>query len=159
MKKRILGSAVLVVAMLSLARDASADQGYDVAGLYGVVGFGALDLGLAVSDLAAGVQGKWRSRGYGGFEAVAGGTQFAICLDQILSARPNESTGMWEVGAGFGAIFMVHGLVTLLAPRSHTEAPAPPAPVTVAPLWTSTVSVLNAPALKPFGSAPVQVMV
>ena len=150
MRNRILGLAVLMVTMLSSARDASADEGVDSAALFGVVGFGALDLGLAVADLAAGAQGKWRSRGYGAFEAVAGGTQFAICLDKALSTR-SGSAGGWEIGAGFGAIFMVHGLVTLLAPRSDTEAPTPPAPFAVAPVAISDVARSSLPGVAVLG--------
>jgi hypothetical protein len=151
MRKRMLGPVLLAVAMLSFARDASADEGVDSVALFSVVGFGALDVGLAVSDLVAGAQGKWRSRAYGGFEAVAAGTQFAICLDQALTAGPGRSTGGWVIGAGFGAIFMTHGLVTLLAPRSHIEAPLRPDPVTVAPLALSDVARSSVPGVAVLG--------
>ena len=151
MKKRIIWLALFVVATLCGARDASADQGQDDGALMLIVGVGALDVGLVVSDLAAGAQSKWRSRGYGGFEAIAAGTQFAFCLDQALSAGPYRSTGGWQIGAGLGAILMAHGLVTLLAPRSHTEAPPPSGPLIVAPLALSDVTRSSLPGVAVLG--------
>jgi len=148
MMKRMMGLGLLVVATLSSARVASADEGINSDALLGV-GFGALDLGLAVADLAVGAQGKWHSRGYGAFEAIAGGTQFAICLDKALTTH--GSAGLWQVGAGFGAILMAHGLVTLLAPRSQTEAPAPPGAVTVAPLALSDIARSSLPGVAVLG--------
>jgi hypothetical protein len=120
MKKRRVGLALLALAMLSVARNASADESVDPVPGLAFVGFGALDIGLAAADFSAG--GRWRSRGYGGVEFAAGGAQFAICLHNALSSGPNGVPGPWEIGAGFGAIFMAHGLVTLLAPRSHARA-------------------------------------
>jgi hypothetical protein len=151
MKKSLFGLAVLALATLSFAPNASADMGYDVDAAFGLVGFGALDVGLVVADLAAGAQGEWRSRVYGGFEATVGGAQFAICLNQVLSAGPNRSTGTWEIGAGLGAILMTHGLVTLLAPRPHTESPTPPAPVTITPLALSDVARGSVPGVAVLG--------
>jgi hypothetical protein len=136
---------------VSLARDASADERVDPVAAWGVLGLGALDVGLIGADLTAGAQREWRSRGYGGFEAVAGGAQFAICLNQVLAAGPYDSPGAWEIGAGFGAILMVHGLVTLVAPRSHTEAPARPDTFTVAPLALSDVGRASVPGLAVLG--------
>ncbi len=148
MKKRMVGLALLALGMLSVARNASADEGVDPKPFLGAVGFGALDVGLIAADFAAGARAEWRSRGYGGFEATVGSAQFAICLDQLLSTAPySGSSGAWEVGAGLGAILMAHGFVTLLAPRSHAEAPAPPGPVTIAPLALSDVARASVPGL------------
>ena len=146
MKKCVLCLALLVLGMSSVARNASADEGVDPAAVLGVFGFGALDVGLIAADLTAGAHREWHSRGYGGFEAIVGGAQFAICLDQALSTKYG-SPGGWEIGAGFGAILMAHGLMTLLAPRSHTEAPAPPGPVLIAPLALSDVARNSVPGL------------
>jgi hypothetical protein len=149
MKKSMVGLGLFVAATLSLARDASADERQDTDALL-VAGFGAMDLGFIASDLAAGAQEKWRSRGYGGLETVAAGAQVAICLDKALSAglRP---TGEWQIGAGFGAILLAHGLVTLLAPRSHTEGPPPPGSFTVAPLALGDVARSPLPGLALLG--------
>ena len=52
MKKRTLGMALLALGMVSLARDASGDEttgGLEVP----VIGVGALDFGLAMTDLVA----------------------------------------------------------------------------------------------------------
>lgn len=151
MKKRMLGVALLVLAMVSLARDASAEQSVDPAPVLGVFGFGLLDVGLIAADSSAGAQREWRSRGYGGLETVVGGVQFAICLDQALSTGSYSSPRGWQIGAGFGAILMAHGLVTLLAPRTHTEAPPPPDTVTVAPLALSDVGGASVPGLAVLG--------
>jgi hypothetical protein len=151
MKKRTLGMALLALGMVSLARDASGDEttgGLEVP----VIGVGALDFGLAMTDLVAWTRGEWMSRGYGAFEAVVGGAQFGICLDATLSTQPsNAGHGLWEYGAVFGAILTTHGLVTLLAPRSHTEAPAPPAPVTIAPLALRDVARASVPGVAVLG--------
>lgn len=152
MKKRTIGLALLVLGMLSVAPNASAEEGLDPKPLLAVVGFGALNVGLIGADLTAGARGEWRSRGYGGFEAAVGGVQLAICLDEVLSTRPNSGApGAWEVGAGFGAILMAHGLLTLLAPRSSAEAPVPSGPVTIAPLALSDVARASVPGLAVLG--------
>jgi hypothetical protein len=152
MRKSVLGFALLALGMLSVARNASADDGVNPAPFLGVVGLGALDVGLVAADLAAGARGEWRSRAYGGVEAAVGGAQLAICLDQTLSTQRSGGTpGAWEVGAGFGAILMAHGLATLLAPRSHTEAPSPPGPVMIAPLALGDVARATVPGLAVLG--------
>jgi hypothetical protein len=152
MKKRMLGLVLLVLGMLSVTREASADERVNPDAVLGVVGFGALDIGLIAADLSAGAQEKWRSRGYGGFETAVGGTQLAICLNQVLATPQNGgSPGAWEIGAGLGAILVVHGLVTLLAPRSHTEAPAPSGGFTVAPLALSDVARAPVPGMALLG--------
>ena len=153
MKKRVLGLALLALGMLSVARNASADEYVDPDALLGLVGFSALDVGFAGADLTAGARGEWRSPGYGGLEAAVSGAQFAICLDKVLSPGPNSGTsGVWEIGAGLGAILMTHGLVTLLAPRSQAEAPSPPGPViTIAPLALSDVERVSVPGLAVLG--------
>jgi hypothetical protein len=151
MKKRRLGLALLALGMLSVARNASADEGFDPVPGLAFVGFGVLDIGLAAADLAAAGQGRWRSRGYGGVEFAAGGAQFAICLNNALSSGPNGVPGPWVIGAGFGAIFMAHGLVTLLAPRSRAEAPPSPGPVMIAPLALSDVARASVPGLAVLG--------
>jgi hypothetical protein len=151
MKKHLVGLAVLALGMLSVARSASADQGGVTSDTLLGLGFIPLDLGLAVADLAAGARAEWPSRVYGGFEATVAGAQFAICLDRVLSTREPNSPGLWEIEAGFGAILMTHGLVTLLAPQSHTEAPAPPGPAMIAPLALSDVARASAPGLAVLG--------
>lgn len=151
MKKRILGMALLVLGMVSVARDASADEN-DASGALLIAGFGALDIGLASIDLVHGAQQEWLPRGYGAFEAVVGGAQFAICLDLALTVLPgNPDSGLWKYGAAFGAILMGHGLVTLLVPRSHNEALAPPGPVVVAPLALSDVAHASVPGVAVLG--------
>jgi hypothetical protein len=152
MKTRILGMALLVLAMVSVARDASADESNGGVLLVPVVGFGALDLGLAMTDLVAGARREWMPRGYGAFEAVAGGAQFAVCLDLALTTQPsNVGHGLWAYGAAFGAILTTHGLVTLLTPRSHTETPPPPAPITISPLALSDVARASVPGMAVLG--------
>ena len=152
MKKRILGMALLVLGIVSVARDASADESSSgPLALVALIG-GPLDFGLAVTDLVAGARREWMPRGYGAFETVVGGTQFAICLDLALSAKPSSGAReLWSYGALLGAILTTHGLVTLLAPRSHTEPPPPPAPVTIAPLALSDVARAAVPGMAVLG--------
>ena len=117
-----------------------------------VIGGGALDFGLAMTDLVAGARREWLPRGYGVAETAVGGAQFAICLELASSTRPsNVGHGLWAYGAVFGAILTTHGLVTLLAPRSHTEAPAPTAPVVIAPLALSDVARAAVPGMAVLG--------
>jgi len=152
MKKRILGLGLLVVGMLSGSRSAFAVESDSGIVPLPIVGFGALDIGLASADLIRGAQREWLPRGYGAVETVLGGAQFAICLDLALSALPgNPDSGVWKYGAAFGAILMTHGLVTLLAPRSHTEATAPPAPFVVAPVALSDVARTAVPGMGVLG--------
>jgi hypothetical protein len=156
MKKRflrlLLGLSLVALGMLSVARDASAEETTDTTALLGVVGFGALDIGLATADFAAGVHGDWRSRGYGGVETIVGGAQLAFCLAERESVPLTSGDRWpWEIGAMLGGVFIVHGLVTLLVNRSHTEAPAPPAPVTVAPVALSDVARASVPGVAVLG--------
>ena len=160
MKKRIVGLALLV-ATLSMARTASADQAFDSSALEATLGFGTLDLGLATTDLVFGAQGKWPPRVYSAFEAAAAGAQIAICIDQALAPRkglattgglPPPPSGIgWWVGAGFGSIFLAHGIVTLVAPRAHLEVTTPAGPVTFAPLALSDVGRSSVPGLAALG--------
>ncbi|HEY6475393.1 MAG TPA: hypothetical protein VI456_02365 [Polyangia bacterium] len=156
MKKRTLGLGMLALGMLSGSRSAFADEYVDSSALFATVGFGALDVGLATTDLAFGAQGKWPPRAYSAFEVAAAGAQIAICLDKALSpqqpgAPSNPSGGAWGVGAAFGAIFVAHGIVTLVAPRSHLEIPTPTGPVTVAPLALSDVARTAVPGMGVLG--------
>jgi hypothetical protein len=152
MKKRKLGLALVVLAMVSVARDASAVESDSGEAAVLIGGFGVVDIGLVSADLISGAQREWLPRGYGVFETVAGGAQFAICLDLALTALPgNTDSGVWKYGAAFGAILMTHGLVTLLGPRSHTEAPTPPAPFVVAPVALSDVARDAVPGLAVLG--------
>lgn len=148
MTKRILGMALLALGMVSVARDASADESNSGA-LVPIVGLGgALDFGLAMTDLVAATRREWLPRGYGAVETVVGGAQLAICLDLASTTQPNNvGHGLWAYGAVFGAILTAHGLVTLLAPRSPTEAPARPAPIMIAPLALSVVTRAAVPGM------------
>jgi hypothetical protein len=163
MRKRVVG-LVLLLGMLSVARNASADEGTNTGALEGfgaAVGFGALDLGLATTDLVFGAQGKWPPRVYSALEAAAAGAQVAICLDKALAPQPGLATpgGLgppgsnvgWELGAAFGAIFLAHGIVTLVAPRAHLEVSTPSGPVTVAPVALSDVGHASVPGLAALG--------
>lgn len=152
MKKRILGMALLALAMVSVARDASADENTGGELVPVVLGGGALDFGLAMTDLVAATRREWLPRGYGVVETALGGAQFAICLELATSTQPNNvGHGLWAYGAVFGAILTTHGLVTLLAPRSHTEAPPPSAPITIAPLALSDVARAAVPGMAVLG--------
>jgi hypothetical protein len=152
MKKRTLGMALLALAMVSVARDASADESNSGALVPIVFGGGALDFGLAMTDLVAAARQEWLPRGYGAVETAVGGAQFAICLELASTTRPsNVGHGLWAYGAVFGAILTTHGLVTLLAPRSHTETPAPSAPVVIAPLALSDVARAAVPGMAVLG--------
>jgi hypothetical protein len=152
MKKLILGMALLTLGTVSVARDASADEGDSGALAPIVLGVGALDFGLAMTDLVAGARREWLPRGYGAFETAVGGAQFAICLELASSTRAsNAGRELWTYGAVFGAILTTHGLVTLLFPRSHTEAPPPQAPITIAPLALSDVARAAVPGMAVLG--------
>ena len=105
-----------------------------------------------MTDVVAGGRREWMSRGYGAFETVVGGAQFAVCLDLALSVRPSSGVReLFSYGALFGAILTTHGLVTLLAPRSHTEPPPPPATVTIAPLALTDVARAAVPGMAALG--------
>ena len=87
--------------------------------------------------------------------------QLAICVDKALAPRTGLATpggissppasGPWQVGAAFGAIFLAHGIVTLVAPRSRVEVPTPAGPVTVAPVPFSDVAHASVPGLAALG--------
>lgn len=151
MRMRSLGPLVLVVATLGAPRHASADEteGYPVEIILGV---GALNAGLVLTDLAAVANQARLPRVYGGFETVFAGTEVAYCLDTLLWNHPNGGFGtMLEIGTGIGAILMAHGIVTLVAPRSHAESPGAPSSVTVAPLALSDVTRVSRPGLAVLG--------
>lgn len=160
LKKAIVGLAMLV-GMLSVSRSASADEHVDQIGFLSLVGFGTMDLGLATTDLVFGAYGKWPPRVYAGFETGAAALQIAICVDQALASRqglatpgglgPPPSGAGWDVGAAFGAIFLAHGIVTLVAPRAHLEIPTPTGPVTLAPVAFSDVARASVPGLAALG--------
>jgi hypothetical protein len=149
MKKWVFGMVLVVFGVASLARDARADEmpgpGYG----YLETGFGFLDLALAATDLTGAVQPKpWRSRGYGVFEALAGGAELALCLDGWTSSTAsNVGHDVWKYGAALGAVFMAHGVWMVFSPRTPTEAPAPPGAVTVAPIALSDVARTAVPGL------------
>jgi len=159
LKKAIVGLAMLV-GMSSLSRSASADEGFD-GGLVPLIGFGTMDLGLATTDLVFGAMGKWPPRVYSGFETGAAALQIAICIDQALAPRqglatpggqaPPPSGAGWVAGAAVGAIFLAHGIVTLVAPRAHLEISAPTGPVTLAPVAFSDVARASVPGLAALG--------
>ena len=160
LKKAIVGLAMLM-GMLSVSRSASADEGFDTNGFLSLVGFGTMDLGLATTDLVFGAYGKWPPRIYAGFETAAAAAQIAICIDQALAPRqglatpgglgPPPSAAGWDVGAAFGAIFLAHGIVTLVAPRAHLEIPTPTGPVALAPVALSDVARASVPGLAALG--------
>jgi hypothetical protein len=110
MKKRLLGMVLLVSAMLAVPRDAAAEAAIDVQGVDGLLaalGFGALDFGLTITDVASAQQGKQLPRGYGGFETLAAGAQFGICLDNALSTRSGGGrVGGWAPGSARSWWFM-----------------------------------------------------
>jgi len=159
LKKAIVGLAILV-GMSSAWRSASADERFD-GGFLPLFGFGTMDLGLATTDLVFGAKGKWPPRIYAGFETGAAALQIAICIDQALSPRqglattgglgPPPSGAGWDAGAAIGAIFLAHGIVTLVAPRAHLEIPTPTGPVTLAPVAFSDVSRASVPGLAALG--------
>jgi len=154
LKKAIVGLALLL-GLLSVSRSASADENL------ALVGFGTMDLGLATTDLVFGAYGKWPPRLYAGFEAAAAAAQIAICIDQALAPRqglatpgglsPPPSGAGWDVGAAFGAIFLAHGIVTLVAPRAHLEVSTPAGPVALAPVAFSDVARASVPGLMALG--------
>jgi hypothetical protein len=157
MKARSLGMVLLVLAMLEVPRAASAEQAVDVQAVDStvdtaltVVGFGALDLGLTIVDLATSMQRTRLPRAYGGFETLAGGVQFGICLDNALSSRSSAPV-VWGMGAGIGALLVVHGIVTLARRRSDAEAPPPAPAVAVAPLALSDIARTSVPGLAVLG--------
>jgi hypothetical protein len=160
LKKTIVGLAVLV-GLFSVSRSAAADEGFDVNGFAGLVGFGTMDLGLATTDLVFGAYGKWPPRVYSGFETAAAAAQIAICIDQALAPRqglaspgglaPPPSGVGWDVGAAFGAIFLAHGIITLVAPRAHLEVSTPAGPVALAPVAFSDVARASVPGLMALG--------
>jgi len=152
MKKRVWGLMLLTLGMLSVSREAAADEAQvDPVLVLGFLGVAALDVGLVSADLVIGAQGERPSRGYGGFEAAVGGAQFAICLDKALANGSASNPGGWALGTIFGGILLAHGLVTLLAPHAHIEAPPAPGPVTVAPLALSDVARTSVPGLAVLG--------
>ncbi len=153
MKKRLLGLTLLLLGMLAVPREAAADVPFDasfVDAVLATVGFGVLDLGLTTIDVASSEHGKQLPRFYGGVETLAAGAQFAVCLDNALSTYSGGAAGWW-MGAGIGALFVVHGIVTLVGPLSHAEAPPPPPPVVVAPLALSDVTRAAVPGLAVLG--------
>ena len=160
LRKAIVGLAMLL-AMLSVSRSASGDERVDQVGFLSLVGFGTMDLGLATTDLVFGAYGKWPPRVYAGFETAAAAAQIAICIDQALAPRqglaspgglaPPPSGAGWDVGAAFGAIFLAHGIVTLVAPRAHLEISTPTGPVTLAPVAFSDVARASVPGLAALG--------
>ncbi len=153
MKTRLLEMVLFVVAMLAVPRDAAADvpiEASAVDSLLATVEFGVLDLGLTITDVVSSEQRRQLPRGYGGVETVAAGAQFAVCLDNALSTHSGAAAASW-MGAGIGALFVVHGIVTLVGPRSHTEAPPPPPPVAIAPLALSDVARGSVPGLAVLG--------
>jgi hypothetical protein len=152
--------------MLSVARGASADESVDTGAMQAVYGFTALDLGLATTDLVFGARATWAPRWYGALEVAAAGAQLAICLDKVLAPQrtgiapgtageqltnSSSTSGMWQVGAAFGAIFLAHGIVTLVAPRAHADAPTERGPVDVAPLALSDAARQSVPGLAVLG--------
>jgi len=159
LKKAMVGLAMLV-GLSSLPRSASADERPD-SGFVPLFAFGTLDLGLATTDLAFGAMRKWPPRVYSGFETGAAALQIAICIDQALSPRqglattgglaPPPSGAGWDAGAAIGAIFLAHGIVTLVAPRAHLEISAPTGPVTLAPVAFSDVARASVPGLAALG--------
>jgi hypothetical protein len=159
MKKRVLVLGLLVLGM-SASRGAFADEGQDTGMLWGV-GFATLDLGLATTDLVAGARGTWAPRGYAAAEVAAAGAQIAICIDKALSpppglittggVGPSGSVVGWELGAAVGAVFVAHGIATLVAPRSHTETTTPSGAVTITPLTLSDVSRAAVPGMAVLG--------
>jgi hypothetical protein len=153
MKKGVLGLALLVVGMLTAPRNAAAEEVVDTGGILGVVGFASLDLGFGIADLNSLVTGERHSRGVGAFEATVGAGQIAFCVGEAYSvSRYGAPVPIaLRIGAGLGVLLMAHGLVTLVAPGSHTEAPAQPPAVTVAPLALSDGARAPVPGLGVLG--------
>ncbi len=72
---------------------------------------------------------------------------------QRVQHRPGQSVvaDVWDVGAAFGAIFLAHGIVTLVGPRAHLEISTPTGPVTLAPVAFSDVARASVPGLAALG--------
>lgn len=159
MKKRLLGLALLA-GTLSMSRNASADTPIDAQAVDDALtyfGFGVVDFGLTAIDLSFSIRDTWAPRPYAGVEIFAGGAELAVCLDKALSPPPTTYRGAlagptpWAFEAAFGAAFLAHGIVTMVRPGSHTEAPPERGPVTIAPLALSDAARTSVPGLAVIG--------
>jgi hypothetical protein len=153
MKKCLLGLALLA-GLSSVSRNAAAESpvnGPLLADALTFVVLSTLDAGLTAVDVSFWAQHRWAPVPYGILEFMAGTAQFGGCLDSALSTRPGADPTPAAFGAALGAVFMAHGLMAIVRPGSHTEAPPPPAPVTVAPLALSDVARMSVPGLAVLG--------
>jgi hypothetical protein len=131
MNKMVVPALLVALGLAFATRPARAMESTDTGTELAVIGFGALDLAFAAADLTAGARGEWRSREYGAVEAMAGGLQVGLCLNQ---AGPQGTRGAWLFGTGLGTIFLIHGVVTLFGSRIQPEIPAKPGVAGIAPV-------------------------